>query len=199
MAQMTHSSDCSLCSPTCFCFTALKSAVVSCPLSAPVVTATRWSAIWSVWILQQIKMLHIRVVPLCSKRYRCVVDFYGRLCGFHSVPSTSGPDVFSSVWQTLESVTCRKSSPGRTLHMLEQNTEVGSMKKTSFYPCLLLAGPRNLFFQSQASQEWLIQKEKISMRNDMCKQAGEITEKYFGILIFTAILCWRIQSFLISV
>lgn len=30
--------------------------------------------------------------------------------------------------------------------------------------------------------------------NGIYEQAGEITEKYFGILIFTAILGWRIQS-----
>lgn len=68
--------------------------------------------------------------------------------------------------------------------------------KTSFYPRLLLAGPGNLFVQSQASQEWLIQKKNI---NDIYKQAGEITEKYFGILIFTATLCWIIQFSLVSV
>lgn len=47
-------------------------------------------------------------------------------------------------------------------------------------------------FQSPASQDWLAEKEK---HNEMYKQAGEITAKSFGILIFTA----AIQSFLILV
>lgn len=128
MEHTTHSSDHSLCSPMCFCFTPLQSAVASCPLNAPMLMLTCWSAICSVWISEQIKMLHVRAVPLCSERHRCVVYFYGNLCGFHSVPTTYGPDVFSSLWEIPALVSCCKSLPGRTLHMLNQNAELGSMK-----------------------------------------------------------------------
>lgn len=84
--------------------------------------------------------------------------------------------------------------------MLEQNTELGSMKKTSFYLYLLLACPYDLFFSVSCFSGMTNTKEKkINMRNDMYKQAEESTGKYIGILIFTAILCWRIQYFLILV
>lgn len=34
------------------------------------------------------------------------------------------------------------------------------------------------------------------MRNDICKQAGEISEKYLDILTFKATLYWTIHSFI---
>lgn len=65
-------------------------------------------------------MLHIGAALLCLKGYKCLVYFYGKLYGFHSLPPRSGPACASDTAAKV----CSEE-----LSMLEQNTDLGSMKK----------------------------------------------------------------------
>lgn len=95
------------------------------------------SPICSEWTLEQVKMMHMGVVQTCSKRYSLSFLYESCMASIQSVNIWA--DAGSSLQQTPASVTCWKSLFGGTV--LEQNAELGSVKKNSILFTLTVSRP----------------------------------------------------------
>lgn len=82
-------------------------------------------------------MMHMGVVQTCSKRYSLAFLYESYMASIQSVNIWA--DAGSSLQQTPASVTCWKSFFGGTV--LEQNAELGSVKKTFILFTLTVSRP----------------------------------------------------------